>query len=288
MNLQEQFSLRSKTTMRLGGTAEYFVELMTKDDADEVVKFAATKNLPLVLLGSGSNTVFADGQISAVVAQVRYTNVEIKGTKVTVGAGKNLPMLVNELAEQGLDLSVLTGIPGTLGGAIFGNAGEGPKGVWIDSFVETVTVRIDDVWKTLERGMCEFSYRESAFKSHVSPVLIWEAVLNVPKGDPVEIKKKIQAVLARRIETQPHLKTAGSCFKAVGGTPAWQMIDAVGLRGLAVGGIQIAPKHANFLLNTGDGTYADAVQLLEVVKEKIPENLEVEMRFVEGDGRLRF
>jgi len=288
MNLQEQFLLRSKTTMRIGGTAKYFVELLTKEDADEAVQFAVSKNLPFLLLGSGSNTVFADGEIRAVIAQVKYADVAISGTKVAVGAGKNLPMLINELAEKGLDLSVLTGIPGTVGGAIFGNAGEGPKGVWIDAFLESVTVRIDGAWKTLPRAVCEFAYRESAFKSHSTCPIIWEAVLNVPMGDPSDIKKKIQAVLARRIETQPHLKTAGSCFKAVGGTPAWQMIDAVGLRGFTVGGIQIADKHANFLLNTGEGSYSDAVQLLETVKEKIPENLEVEMRFVEEDGTMRF
>lgn len=288
MEVREQFLLRPKTTMRIGGTARYFAELLTKDDAEAAVRFAAEKGVPLIPLGSGSNMIFADGVIDAFVVQVKHADTTVKGGEATVGAGKNLPMLINELAAEGLDLSALTGIPGTVGGALFGNAGQGPKGIWIDAFVEDVTVMTDGVWKTLPRAACEFTYRESAFKHHSTPVILWEARLAVPSGDPEAIKANIEALLKKRIETQPHLKTAGSCFKAVSGVPAWQMIDAAGLRGFKTGGIEISAKHANFLMNTGEGSYADAVSVVQTVKEKIPQNLEVEMRFVEPDGSLRF
>ncbi len=306
MDIREHVPLRPKTTMRIGGTARYFAELRTREDAEEAVKFAQEQKLSIIPLGSGSNTIFADGEIDALIVQVKHEAVTVDGSRITVGAGKNLAMLINELALLGLDLSSLTGIPGTVGGAIFGNAGQGPKGVWIDSFVESVTAYVDGEWRTLKKEEFGFSYRESRFKSSPPPsgeglglptvalakagvgALIWEATLVVPSGDSSTIKANIESLLKKRIETQPHMKTAGSCFKAVGDTPAWQLIDAVGLRGLKIGGVEISPKHANFLINTGEATFADAVNVIQTVKDKIPQGLEVEMRFVEENGKIRF
>lgn len=287
MELKESFPLRPKTTMRIGGTAKYFVELKTKEDAEEAYKFAQEKGLPLLVLGSGSNTIFANEEIQAVIVQVKNEAESWEGNIVTLGAGKNLAMFINECAEKGLDISPLTGIPGTLGGAVFGNAGQGPSGTWIDGYVEEVTAFIDGKWETLSNAKCDFTYRESAFKKMTSP-LLWEIVLQIPKGDPAVIKANIETILQRRIETQPHLKTAGSCFKAVAGTPAWQLIDDVGLRGATIGDVEIAHKHANFLLNKGEATYEDACAIVEKAKKAIPKELEVEMRFVEKDGSLRF
>ncbi len=276
--------------MRIGGVARYFAEILTREDAEQAMRFCVENKLKLIPLGNGSNTIFSDN-VEALVVQVKHVKTDVVDDTVTVGAGKNLAMLINELAAQGLDLSALTGIPGTIGGAIFGNAGQGPKGIWIDSFIESVTV-YDGEWKTLTKKECEFAYRESFFKSsHPSPpptTLIWEATLKIPKADSAMIKAHIESLLKKRIETQPHLKTAGSCFKAIGDTPAWKLIDAAGLRGYKSGGVEISPKHANFLMNVGEGTYADAVSVVEEVREKIPENLEVEMRFVEPDGEVRF
>ncbi len=303
MEVREAFPLRGKTTMRIGGTAKYFSELKTKEDAEKAMSFAREHTLPLLPLGSGSNTVFSDGEVQALVVQIKHEAVTIDGVKVTVGAGKNLAMLINELGSMGMDLSALTGIPGTIGGAIFGNAGQGPKGVWIDHFIRSVTVLDDGQWKTLPKEECGFSYRESGFKlpatrlplrspgakgGYPLPALIWEAELIVPLGDPQAIKANVQMLLQKRIETQPHLKTAGSCFKGVGGEPAWKLIDAAGLRGLKVGGVEISPKHANFLINTGEASYEDAVTLIDVVKKAIPKALEVEMRCFGEDGQVRF
>ena len=351
MEIRENFSLKSKTTMRIGGLARYFSELKTKEDVEEAVRFASERNIPLIPLGGGSNTIFADGTIEALVVQVKYEKVEetpygstsfnvspgqaflpgaangqtgmsglaaaggdqsFRRVAVKVGAGKNLPMLINELATKGLDLSPLTGILGTIGGAVFGNAGQGPKGIWIDSFVESVEAFVEGEWKKFTKEECKFRYRESGFKdvgSSPTPAcpagrpgpspggrggkpkgrsIIWEATLAVPEDKPSTIKANIEALLKKRIETQPHVKTAGSCFKAVGETPAWQLIDSAGLRGFKVGGVEIAQKHANFLLNVGEATFSDAVAVVERVKQALPENLEVEMRFYLENGDLHF
>ena len=295
MDLQELASVGGKTTMRIGGKARYFATMQTREDVEEAVRIATEKHIPLILLGSGSNTVFNDGVTEALVARIGNTTVNIDGNTVTVGAGTNLAMLVNDLAKRGLDLSPLTGIPGTIGGAIFGNAGQGQQGIWLDSFVVNVTAYMSGVWKTFSKEECGFGYRESSFKLWTKKMdkwlimpVIWEVTLNVPSNDPTVIDAEIQRLLQRRLETQPHVKTAGSCFKSIGGVMAWKLIDAAGLRGFKIGDAEVSQKHANFLLNTGTATYADTKKLVEEVRKKVPEPLEVEMRFIEPDGSLAF
>jgi UDP-N-acetylmuramate dehydrogenase len=296
MQLQEHIPVGSKTTMRIGSTARYYADLLVREDAEEAVAFAQKNNLPLIVLGGGSNTVFADEEIQALVVRLKAETVERSGNTVTVQCGKILASLINELGEQGLDLSALTGIPGTVGGALFGNAGQGPKGIWFNTFVRSVSAYIDDQWRTFTPAECEFSYRESIFKkaasaehgSH-SPAILWETTLELPPGNPAAIHNEVERLLKKRFETQPHLKTAGSCFKATPeGQPAWQLIDAAGLRGTRVGDIEIAQKHANFLLNVGKATYADAKATVDLVRSKVPQHLEVEMRFIEPTGRSAY
>jgi UDP-N-acetylmuramate dehydrogenase len=316
MNIQENIPLAKKTTMRIGGSARYYADILTKENLEDAWTFAHEKGLKLIPLGGGSNTIFADGTINALIVRLKNDDVSMENlipplpsplprgegnrVHITVGAGKILAVLINELAEKNLDLSSLTGIPGTVGGAIFGNAGQGPKGTWIDSFVTQVTV-FDGEWKTLSREECEFSYRESFFKRGAGTSLrqgygrqggergvIWSALLKIPTKDSVKIKSNIDRLLQKRLEAQPHIKTAGSCFKAVNGVPAWKLIDAVGLRGTQIGGVQISEKHANFLLNKGGATYDDTKKMVETVRDTVSQPLDIEMRFIQEDGSILF
>jgi UDP-N-acetylmuramate dehydrogenase len=299
MTIQENVAVGSKTTMRIGGNARYYADVMTKEDVEQAWAFAKEKNIPLIPLGGGSNTIFADGTIDALVIRIKADGSRFSfdsaqddtGAKVEVNSGKILASLINELAAQDLDLSPLTGIPGTIGGALFGNAGQGPAGkIWIDSFVESVTAFIDGQWKTLTREQCDFRYRESFFKDHVEKggnVILWSTVLKIPKRSGVEVKDEIERLLKKRIETQPHIKTAGSCFKALpDGTPAWKLIDAAGLRGKKIGGVQIAEKHANFLLNVEQGTFNDALAVTKMIRDAVPQIAGIEMRFYAENGKL--
>ena len=276
--------------MRIGGNARWYADLLTKEDAEEAVRFAEGKNIPLIILGGGSNTVFADGTIGALVARITADAVSFQENALTVEAGKPLASLVNDCAKRGLDLSPLTGIPGTVGGAIAGNAGQGPKGIWIDHFVESVDTYIHGEWRPFTRGACCFSYRKSQFhKHHASRLpLIWSAILSAPSRPPADIQADIDRLLRKRIETQPYCRTAGSCFKTAGVSPAWKLIDAAGLRGKSFGNITISGKHANFLINDGNATFADAVEAVQTIRRAIPEPLDVEMRFVQNDGTLLF
>jgi UDP-N-acetylmuramate dehydrogenase len=303
MQFQEHVAIGSKTTMRIGGTARYYAELMTKQDVEEAVAFAREKNIPLIPLGGGSNTIFADTEVNALVVRIKAdaVRIDVPSTDteriVHVESGKILASLIVELAKQNMDLSALTGIPGTIGGAIFGNAGQGPKGVWMDTYVESVEVFMDNRWQMLTKDACNFRYRESKFKDmsdewsavsgqHLPPIL-WSTALRVPSRPGPEIQATIESLLKKRIETQPHLKTAGSCFKALpDGTPAWKLIDAAGLRGKQVGGIQISEKHANFLLNVEKGSFTDAIAITELIKKTVPQIAGIEMRFYGEDGKL--
>ncbi len=290
MQIQDLVPVGPKTTMKIGGQARAYGEAKTKEDIEQALSEAKNRNLPLILLGGGANTIFADGIVEALVVRMKYDGMTMDRNLVTVGAGKIMGSLLNELAAKDLDLSALTGIPGTVGGSIFGNAGQGPKGIWIDAYVESVTALIDEKWKTFSKTECGFRYRESVFKDlnhEGKTVVIWEATLRVPSRPAAEIKAEIETLLKKRIETQPHLKTAGSCFKALpDGTPAWKLIDAAGLRGKRVGGIEIAQKHANFLLNVEQATFEDALNATSLIREKVPEIAGIEMRFYGNDGRL--
>lgn len=288
MQIQDHVAIGSKTTMRIGGTARYFAELLTKEDVEQAVAFAKEKNVPLIVLGGGSNTIFADTEVNALVVRIKNEEMHIDGNHVLVASGKILASLINDLAKVNLDLSALTGIPGTVGGAIFGNAGQGPKGIWLDSFIEGVEIFADGRWQTLTKKDCDFRYRESKFKDMQGPVIIWGAKLKVPSKPEAEVKATVEELLKKRFETQPHIKTAGSCFKALpDGTPAWKLIEAAGLRGKKVGGVQISEKHANFLLNVEKATFKDAIEITELIKKEVPQIAAVEMRFYGEDGIIR-
>lgn len=300
--------------MKIGGTARYYAELKIKSDVEEAYQFSQEKDLPLIPLGGGSNTIFADGLIDAIIVSIkekdlpnsiealsesigdphRHVLSTVFGVpnggehRVKVSAGKYLASLINDQMKKGLDFSPLTGIPGTLGGAIFGNAGQGFDGVWLSNYIYSVSAFINGKWELFSKEECKFGYRTSVFKNIRSPI-IWECTLTAPSHPTEEIKTEVERLLKKRIETQPHIKTAGSCFLSKSKEePAWKLIDAVGLRGLRVGGIEISQKHANFLINTGNATFEDAEKLVRHVQSAVPQDLRVEMRFIEENGSLGF
>jgi len=123
----------------------------------------------------------------------------------------------------------------------------------------------------------------------LSSSLIWSCEMNIPSLPKEQVQAEIDRLLKRRIETQPHRKTAGSCFLSLSKeAPAWKLIDEAGLRGHQIGDIKVSEKHANFLMNEGDTSFEDAKNLVEHIKSKISQELKVEMRFVEEDGSIAF
>ncbi len=295
MNIQQHVAIGGKTTMKIGGTAKYYVDLFSRTDVEQASALAAKENIPFLILGGGTNTVFADGEVRAVVGRIGTKEWHVHDHVITAQAGVSTAVLINELALLGFDLSALAGIPGTIGGAVFGNAGQGPSGIWIDHFVHSVTVYDHGQWHKYTKAECRFRYRESLFKdqaherdSHDLPPVIWEVELIAPRLDTELVQREVENSIKKRIATQPHRQTAGSCFKAVETKPAWQLIDDAGLRGFAIGGVRVSEKHANFLISSPGATYNDAVTLVEEVRRRVAAPLQVEMRFIEPNGSVKF
>ncbi len=273
--------------MRIGGQARAYGEIETQADVEQAVAYSVQNALPLIILGGGSNTVFADGVVEALVCRLKNSETKIEGNTVIVKAGVILGSLINELAEKDLDLSALTGIPGTIGGAIIGNAGQGFGGTWIDTYVRSVTVYMEGRWQTLSPVACRFRYRESGFKEITGPLVVWEATLEVPSRPGAEVKAEAERLLQKRIDVQPHLKTAGSAFKSLpDGTPAWKLIEAAGLRGTKIGDLEISQKHCNFFTNAGKATFHDILALTKLIREKVPQIEGIEMRLYGNDGQI--
>lgn len=287
MEIQPLVSVGNKTTMKIGGQARAYGEIATKEDVEQAVAYATEHNLPLIMLGGGSNTVFADGVVEALVCRIKNSDTTVEGNTVTANAGVTLGSLINELAEKDLDLSALTGIPGTIGGAVIGNAGQGFGGTWIDTYIRSVTVFMEGRWQTLSPIACRFRYRESGFKEIEGPLVVWEATLEVPSRPGAEVKATVEQLLQKRIETQPHLKTAGSVFKSMpDGTPTWKLIDAAGLRGTKIGDLEISTKHCNFFTNAGKATFDDVLKMTALIREKVPRIEGIEMRLYGNDGKI--
>jgi UDP-N-acetylmuramate dehydrogenase len=297
--IKEGVPLKEYTTFKIGGSARYFFVAKSKEDLKNAIFWAKKKKLPLFILGGGSNVLFSDNGFKGLVIKLQNTQYEIRNTKIVAEAGVPLQKLVLETAKRGLSgLENLAGIPGTLGGAIWGNAGA--FGREIGDLVEEVKVL--DVGssrlkvKKLRNKGCKFGYRDSIFKRKKN-LIILEATLRLKRGKRKEIEEKIKEFLKLRKEKQPlEFPSAGSVFKNVpiekvskkirekfkekikdGFLPAGVLIDYAGLRGFQIGGAKISEKHANFIVNVENARAKDVVKLIELIKKEVKRKFNIEI-----------
>jgi UDP-N-acetylmuramate dehydrogenase len=222
-----------------------------------------------------------DGVVIRLVGELR--EYYFKGTRLFAGAGCLVPVLVSRCAQEGLSgIEGLAGVPGTLGGALCGNAGT--DGGWICDVVESVSIinkqgRIEDI----ARANITFGYRSSSLAGQV----VVSAVLALKSTDKNDILKAVNKILIHRQQTQPiGTFNAGSVFKNPPSTSAGALIEAAGLKGYRVGGAQVSQKHANFIVNTGAATSADVVTVIKLIREKVRAKcgitLETEIKIIEA------
>lgn len=289
-------TLAPYTWFRLGGAAD--VLFLPADEADLASLLSALDpGVPVTVLGVGSNTLVRDGGIEGVVVRLaggHWGAVETEGNTVRARAGALDLSVARAAARAGVSgLSFLSGIPGTLGGAIRTNAGCYGRELK-DVLVSVEGVARDGSGVSIPAGQVHFSYRHTDFPDDIiitSLVLRGEAA----GADPQALADEIAAHQARRSETQPiREKTGGSTFANPDppGTPdgrsAWRLIDAAGCRGLRVGGAQVSEKHCNFLINTGEASAADIEALGELVRARVRETQGVELRWeIRRMGRLQ-
>jgi UDP-N-acetylmuramate dehydrogenase len=275
--------LKNHTTYRVGGAAKYFVEVHRLDQLERLYSLAAAENVPLIVLGGGSNSLFSDHGFPGIVARMlgTFTEYRFDGEHLEAGAGALLPVLVRESAEHGLaGLECLAGVPGTLGGALVCNAGS--RDEWIGSMVVSIDVlSVSGSPVRIAAPEAAFAYRTSALENRV----ILGVALNLKKGHKNDILNHVRERALRRAQTQPAgTWNAGSVFRNPPGESAGRLIEAVGLKGLKFGGAQVSEKHANFIVNTGDATSSDIRSLISTVRHKVKEqsgiDLELEIKIV--------
>jgi UDP-N-acetylmuramate dehydrogenase len=285
MKFQKNVSLKNYTTFKIGGRAKYFFIAKTKEDLIGAITTAKKIKLPFSVLGGGSNVLVSDKGFKGLVIKIENCKLKIKNCKVNVDAGVLLGKLVSAATGSGLTgLEWAAGIPGTVGGAVFGNAGAFQKSM--KNVVKKVEVfdakelRIENY----ELRDCRFGHRDSFFKRNKN-LIILSVVLKLKKGRKSEIKKKIKEYLNYRKETHPlNYPSAGSVFKNPKGFSAGELIEKCGLKGKKIGQVQISEKHANFIVNLGNARAKDVKKLINLakkeVKKKFKINLEEEIQFL--------
>lgn len=277
MNVREYVPLSKYTTLRVGGPARYLITATSDDDVYQALQFAKDHKLPSFVLGNGSNTLFMDKGFPGVVILMQDRTVTVDGTHITAASGVILRTLVDTALEHNLrGLEELAGIPGTVGGAVRGNAGSWGTEIKDALFFANVLTPDNDTWKKcrLSRKECEFRYRDSIFKREPTWVII-NATFELHTGDPNKGRELVQQDLANRLAKQPYdVPSAGSIFKNTKDNEtttmyAGALIDEAGLKGSYIGGAQISTKHANFIVNTGNATSQDILTLIRTVQRKV-------------------
>lgn len=281
----EQEPMARHTTFRIGGPADYFVELGSIEQIRAAIQVCREENLPWFVLGRGSNLLVSDKGYRGVILSIYkdFQKTEIQGEAVTVQAGVLLTTLSGKVLDASLTgLEFASGIPGTIGGAVVMNAGA--YGGEMKDIVRKVTVLDQDgEVRTLTCGEMQFGYRTSLAKK--KGYIVLGAELTLKQGEKEKIRGEMQALKAKRIEKQPlEFPSAGSTFKRPEGYFAGKLIMDAGLRGAAVGGAQVSEKHCGFVVNTGNATAADVRELMRQVQGKVQEqfgvHLEPEVRFL--------
>ena len=273
------------TSFRVGGNADAYIILQNKENLIEVLKIAKEYNLPITIVGNGTNLLVKDNGIRGLVINYASSNFEIIDAnkvdeyKIMVDSGVKNGVIAQFLLKNDLTgFEFAAGIPGTIGGAIYMNAGA--FGGEIANIVESVTyISLKDLKiYTLKNEQCEFAYRTSIFEQDEDKIIL-EAIFNFKKGKKEEIAQKMDEFRNKRLSSQPLDKpSAGSTFKRGENFITAKLIDECNLKGYKIGGAQVSEKHAGFIINTGNASAKDIIDLIEYVKTKVYEKFGVEIK----------
>ncbi|MDO4963138.1 MAG: UDP-N-acetylmuramate dehydrogenase [bacterium] len=280
------YSLKEHTTYKVGGKSICAVVVNDIESLITLLKYLKEYNIKHMVLGNGSNVIFNSSKYDGVIIKLdNFNNLSIINNKITVGAGYMLNKLALRVSRLGLSgLEFATGIPGTVGGALYMNAGAYKTDMgYVVRSVKVLTDKFEV--KTLSNKELDFHYRSSFFQKHKDYICL-EANITLSYGDPIEIMNLIDERKKRRLETQPlEYPSAGSVFRNPTSTFAGKLIEDIGYKGKSVGGAMVSQKHANFIINTGNATGEDIKELIHQIKEKVKEkyniDLKVEQEFIE-------
>lgn len=275
--LKKDFPLAKQTWFGVGGPAEVF--FIPKDKDDLAFFLSSIQNIPLTILGCGSNVLIRDGGIPGVVIKLgkEFSYIKVDGNDIICGAATRNGEIAKTALDAGLTgLEFLTGIPGNIGGSTKMNAGA--NGSDISKIIKSA-VMIDNfgIQHILGKDDFIFNYRDTTI-----PIgwIFTEITLTGIPEEKTKIAETMNNIRAQRLETQPtNVKTAGSTFRNPEGLSAWKLIDKAGCRGLRLGGAMVSEKHCNFIINTGNATANDIEQLGENIRLKVMETCGIDLKW---------
>jgi UDP-N-acetylmuramate dehydrogenase len=269
--------LTMHTWFQLGGPAEYFAEPENPDQLIALVRRCREEQLPMRLLGRGSNILVRDEGVPGVVIRLSapaFCEIHLEGTTVKAGGGAALGRVVTSAVHQGLaGMESLVGIPGTLGGALHGNAGTHAADIGQWTTRATVVTLTGDVYHR-DRDEMVFGYRQSS----LDELVILDAQLELEQDNPVELAKRMQKYWIVKKASQPmgH-QCAGCVFKNPSGAVAAELIEGAGLKGTRIGGAVVSDRHAGFIVAEPECTSQDVLRLIELVQNQVHERMGVEL-----------
>lgn len=284
-NVKQQELMSRHTTFRIGGPADFYLCPHSTKEVQEIVEICKEEKLPYFVLGNGSNLLVSDKGYRGVVIQLwkNFSDITVKDCCIQAKAGALLSKVAAEALEAGLTgMEFASGIPGTIGGAAFMNAGA--YGGEMKDIIKSVKVLdTQGEVRVLPKEELKMGYRTSIVKEKGYTVLSVE--LELTKGNQEEIRNTMEDLKERRISKQPlEMPSAGSTFKRPEGYFAGKLIMDSGLRGFSVGGAQVSEKHCGFVVNKGGATAMDVLTLIREVQRKVKEqfgvDLETEVRFL--------
>lgn len=272
----ENADLSKYNSYGLKSSCDYLVYPSDLDNLIELINYLDKEEIRFKIFGSGSNVIIPNKNFNGVIIKLdKLEHYEIGDNYIISEAGILLSELVNILINKELGgFELLGSIPGSLGGAIYGNAGI--KEYSILDFIEYVEVIRNGKLIKLDKTLVEYSYRSSIFKN--SSDIIVRAKLRVEKKDSTEMRNELRILRTKRMETQPvEYRNAGSVFKNPVGYYAGELIDKCGLKGYNVGGAYVSEKHANFIINKENATRDDILKLIAIIKDKVKDEFDVEL-----------
>lgn len=291
----ENVPLSAMSSFGIGGPADLFFEARTEGELEAAVSLAVAERFPFYVIGGGNNLLFDDSGYRGLIIRNRLEGVVLGEIRISVLSGTGLPCVLREALGASLcGLEFLAGIPGTVGGAVYGNAGA--YGWSIGEVLETATIlRPGGRKETLSRGELGFGYRDSALKK--TPGIVLSATLLCAPGDSAESEAKIRDILEKRRAKHPPLGTAcaGSYFKnSVSGTgariAAGKLLQQASACGLTVGDAAVYENHANFIINRGNARARDVLILAEELKDRVFKafgiRLEEEVIYLRADASM--
>lgn len=274
------------TSFRIGGPAMLLAMPADREDLQRALAFARSHGLPVHVLGGGSNTLVRDGGFRGMaVCLSAFQILERRGAAVVAGAGVRVSRLLAFCCRQGLaGLEILSGVPGTVGGAVWGNAGAwGGATADVLAAVDLVTASGEE--RTLSRREIPFRYRASGMPASS---VVTQATFALAPDDPTAIRRRISGYLVRRNASQPvEFRSAGSIFKNPPGDYAGRLVEETGLKGTRIGNAMISAKHGNYILNLGGARAADVLALVALARHRVRDatgvDLELEVKVVGED-----